>query len=182
MVIADIIDNCLELLPVAPSSLCSSILELFRTSTNSSAISKGSAAASIVEPLFMVLLRPDFSMWGQHSALQALINILEKPQCLATLKLTPSQVIEPLISFLESMYQAIQQLGTELLSHLLAQERFRQDITTKNAVVPLVQLVGIGILNLADSDQGIGEHLYKLAKGSCRYSTIVTSTAVDYRV
>lgn len=148
MVKAGIIDNCLELLPVAPSSLCSSIAEMFRILTNSSAISKGSAAARIVEPLFMVLLRPDFNMWGQHSALQALVNILEKPQSLATLKLTPSQVIEPLISFLESPSQAIQQLGTELLSHLLAQEHFQQDITTKNAVVPLVQLAGIGILNL----------------------------------
>ena len=148
MVKAGIIDNCLELLPVAPSSLCSSIAELFRILTNSSAISKGSAAARSVEPRFMVLLRPDFSMWGQHSALQALVNILEKPQSLATLKLTPSQVIEPLISFLESPSQAIQQLGTELLSHLLAQEHFQQDITTKNAVVPLVQLAGIGILNL----------------------------------
>ncbi|KAK9271196.1 hypothetical protein L1049_026786 [Liquidambar formosana] len=148
MVKAGIIDNCLELLPVAPSSLCSSIAELFRILTNSSAIAKSSAAAKIVEPLFMVLLRPDFSMWGQHSALQALVNILEKPQSLATLKLTPSQVIEPLISFLESPSQAIQQLGTELLSHLLAQEHFQQDITTKNAVVPLVQLAGIGILNL----------------------------------
>ncbi|XP_057973272.1 protein CELLULOSE SYNTHASE INTERACTIVE 3 [Malania oleifera] len=148
MVEAGIIDNCLELLPIAPSSLCSSIAELLRILTNSSAIARNSTAARIVEPLFMVLLRPDFSLWGQHSALQALVNILEKPQSLATLKLTPSQVIEPLISFLESPSQAIQQLGTELLSHLLAQEHFQQDITTKNAVVPLVQLAGIGILNL----------------------------------
>lgn len=148
MVNAGIIDNCLELLPVAPNSLCSSIAELFRILTNSSAIAKSSTAAKIVEPLFLILLRPDFSLWGQHSALQALVNILEKPQSLVTLKLTPSQVIEPLISFLESPSQAIQQLGTELLSHLLAQEHFQQDITTKNAVVPLVQLAGIGILNL----------------------------------
>ncbi|KAK2995679.1 hypothetical protein RJ640_006139 [Escallonia rubra] len=148
MVKASIVENCLVLLPTAPSSLCSSIAELFRILTNSSAISKSSTAAKIVEPLFMVLMRPDFGMWGQHSALQALVNILEKPQSLATLKLTPSQVIEPLISFLESPSQAIQQLGTELLSHLLAQEHFQQDITTKNAVVPLVQLAGIGILNL----------------------------------
>ncbi|KAF5735495.1 hypothetical protein HS088_TW15G01002 [Tripterygium wilfordii] len=148
MVKAGVIDNCLELLPVAPSSLCSSIAELFRILTNSGAIARSSAASKIVEPLFMVLHRPDFSIWGQHSALQALVNILEKPQSLATLKLTPSQVIEPLISFLESPSQAIQQLGTELLSHLLAQEHFQQDITTKNAVVPLVQLAGIGILNL----------------------------------
>ncbi|XVF39297.1 hypothetical protein PTKIN_Ptkin01aG0023400 [Pterospermum kingtungense] len=148
MVKAGIIDNCLEVLPRASNSLCSAIAELFRILTNSNAIARSSDAAKVVEPLFMVLLRPDFSLWGQHSALQALVNILEKPQSLATLKLTPSQVIEPLISFLESPSQAIQQLGTELLTHLLAQEHFQQDITTKSAVVPLVQLAGIGILNL----------------------------------
>lgn len=148
MVKAGIIDNCLSLVPTAPSSLCSTIAELFRILTNSSAIAKSLTAAKIVEPLFTVLLRPDFGLWGQHSALQALVNILEKPQSLATLKLNPSQVIEPLITFLESPSQAIQQLGTELLSHLLAQEHFQRDITTKNAVVPLVQLAGIGILNL----------------------------------
>lgn len=148
MVKAGVIDNCLELLPVAPSLLCSSIAELFRILTNSSAIARSSSTARIVEPLFLVLLRPDFNLWGQHSALQALVNILEKPQSLTILKLTPSQVIKPLISFLESPSQAIQQLGTELLSHLLAQEHFQQDITTKNAVVPLVQLAGIGILSL----------------------------------
>ncbi|XP_012450505.1 protein CELLULOSE SYNTHASE INTERACTIVE 3 [Gossypium raimondii] len=148
MVKAGVIDNCLEILPLASSSLCSSIAELFRILTNNNAIARSSDAAKIVEPLFMVLLRPDFILWGQHSALQALVNILEKPQSLATLKLTPSQVIEPLISFLESPSQAIQQLGTELLTHLLAQEHFQQDITTKSAVVPLVQLAGVGILNL----------------------------------
>ncbi|XP_022940430.1 protein CELLULOSE SYNTHASE INTERACTIVE 3-like isoform X1 [Cucurbita moschata] len=148
MVKVGIIDNCLDLLPEAPSSLCSSVAELFRILTNSNAIARSSDAAKIVEPLFLVLLRPDFNLWGQHSALQALVNILEKPQSLLTLKLTPSQVIEPLISFLESPSRAVQQLGTELLSHLLAQEHFQQDITTKNAVVPLVQLAGIGILNL----------------------------------
>ncbi|XP_010268985.1 PREDICTED: uncharacterized protein LOC104605790 [Nelumbo nucifera] len=148
MVKAGIIDNCLELLPSSSDSLCSSIAELFRILTNNSGISKSSAAARMVEPLFLVLLRPDLSMWGQHSALQTLVNILEKPQSLATLKLTPSQVIEPLITFLESPSQAIQQLGSELLSHLLAQEHFQQDITTQNAIVPLVQLAGIGILNL----------------------------------
>ncbi|CAL5206623.1 unnamed protein product [Lathyrus oleraceus] len=148
MVKAGIIDNCLKLFQSAPSLLCSTIAELFLILTNSTAIARSSDAAEIVEPLFNVLLRRDFNLWGQHSALQALVNILEKPQSLASLKLTPSQVIEPLISFLESPSQAIQQLGTELLSHLLAQEHFQQDITTKNAVVPLVRLAGIGILNL----------------------------------
>ncbi|XP_057503128.1 protein CELLULOSE SYNTHASE INTERACTIVE 3-like isoform X1 [Actinidia eriantha] len=148
MVKAGIIENCLELLPTASSALSSSIAELLRILTNSSAISKSSGAAKIVQPLFLVLLRPDIGIRGQHSALQALVNILEKPQSLATLDLTPSQVIEPLISFLESPSQPIQQLGTELMSHILAQQHFKQDITTKNAVIPLVQLAGIGILNL----------------------------------
>ncbi|GFS40133.1 similar to CELLULOSE SYNTHASE INTERACTIVE 3 [Actinidia rufa] len=90
MVKAGIIDNCLELLPTASSALSSSIAELLRILTNSSAISKSS----------------------------------------------------------ESPSQPIQQLGTELMSHILAQQHFKQDITTKNAVIPLVQLAGIGILNL----------------------------------
>ncbi|CAI9282124.1 unnamed protein product [Lactuca saligna] len=148
MVNSGVIDNCLALLPTASSGLCSSISELFRILTNSSAISKSASAATIVEPLFMVLNRPDFSLWGQHSALQALVNVLEKPQSLVNHKITPSQVIQPLISYIQSPSQAIQQLGTELLSHLLAQEHFQQDITTQNAVVPLVQLAGIGILSL----------------------------------
>ncbi|GMH00713.1 hypothetical protein Nepgr_002552 [Nepenthes gracilis] len=148
MLKAGIIDYCLELLPVAPSSLCSTISELFRILTNSGAIARSSDASKIVDPLFKVLLRPGFSKWGQHSALQALVNVLEKPQSLVILELTPSQVVEPLISFLESPSQAIQQLSTELLSHLLAQEHFQQDITTRNAILPLVQLAGMGILNL----------------------------------
>ncbi|CAA0829678.1 Unknown protein [Striga hermonthica] len=148
MMNAGIIDKCLDLLPNAPNSTCAMIAELFRILTNSSAVSKSPSAAKIVEPLFMVVLRTDIGLWAQHSALQALVNILEKPQSLSALKLSPSEVIEPLISFLESPSQAIQHLGTELLSHLLAQEHFKQDITTKAAVVPLIQLAGIGIPNL----------------------------------
>ncbi|XP_073013308.1 protein CELLULOSE SYNTHASE INTERACTIVE 3 [Typha latifolia] len=148
MVKAGVIENALDMILEAPVSVSSSIAELLRILTNNSGIARSSAAARMVEPLFLVLQRPDFTMWGQQSALQALVNILEKPQSLTTLKLTPSQVIEPLISFLESPSQAIQQLGTEVLSHLLEQEHFQQDITTKSAVVPLVQLAGIGILSL----------------------------------
>ncbi|KAG2560736.1 hypothetical protein PVAP13_8KG082500 [Panicum virgatum] len=148
MVKAGIIEHALDMILDVPVSVSSSIAELLRILTNNSGIAKSSAAAKMVEPLFLLLRRPDVTMWDQHSALQALVNILEKPQSLAALKLTPSQIIEPLISFLESPSQAIQQLGTEVLSHLLEQEHFQQDITTKNAVVPLVQLAGIGILSL----------------------------------
>uniref|UniRef100_A0A453HIS7 C2 domain-containing protein n=5 Tax=Aegilops tauschii subsp. strangulata TaxID=200361 RepID=A0A453HIS7_AEGTS len=148
MVKAGIIEHALDMILEVPISVSSSIAELLRILTNNSGIAKSSAAAKMVEPLFLLLRRPDVTMWDQHSALQALVNILEKPQSLAALKSTPSQIIEPLISFLDSPSQAIQQLGTEVLSHLLEQEHFQQDITTKNAVVPLVQLAGIGILSL----------------------------------
>ncbi|XP_010243509.1 PREDICTED: uncharacterized protein LOC104587550 isoform X2 [Nelumbo nucifera] len=148
MVKAGIIDRCLELLPSAPGSLCSSIAKLFRVLTNNSGIAKSSAAMKMLEPLFMALQHQDISISGQHSALQTLVNILEKPENLATLKLTPSQVIKHLITLLKSPSQTIQQLGTELLSHLLAVENFQEDITTQNAIVPIVQLAGTGKLNV----------------------------------
>lgn len=145
---AGILENCLELLPTSSGTLCSSIAEVFRILTNIGAISESSDAAEIVNPLFGVLFRSDISLSGQHSALQALVNILEKPQSLVTLELSPSQVIEPLIPFLHSSSLAVQQLSTELLSRLLELEHFKQDITTKVAVLPLTQLMGTGILNL----------------------------------
>ncbi|CAA7013426.1 unnamed protein product [Microthlaspi erraticum] len=151
MVEAGIIDRCLELLPGASSSLCSSVAELFRILTNSGVIARRPDVTKIVEPLFMVLLRSDLTLWGQHSALQALVNILEKQQSLEAFSFTPSEAMVPLISFLESSSQAIQQLGAELLSHFLTMEDFQQDITTQSAVVPLVRLAGIGILSLQET-------------------------------
>ncbi|RVX15989.1 Protein cellulose synthase interactive 2 [Vitis vinifera] len=126
MVKAGIIDNCLELLPVAPSSLCSSIAELFRILTNSSAISKGSAAARIVEPLFMVLLRPDFSIVPISSNPAARHRIAISSSCTGT--------------FSAGYYNK------------------KCSCTTCSACR------NWNIELTADSNQGIGEHLYKLAK------------------
>lgn len=59
MVKAGIIDNCLKLLQLAPSSLCSTIAELFHILNNSSAIAELFHilnATEIAEPLFRVLL------------------------------------------------------------------------------------------------------------------------------
>ncbi|KAJ4748925.1 CELLULOSE SYNTHASE INTERACTIVE 3 [Rhynchospora pubera] len=148
MINSGVIDSSLDMILEAPATVSSLMVELFRILTNNSGIARSAAASRMVEPLFLVLQRPDFTVWGQHSALQALINILEKPQSLKNLKLTPSQVIEPLIIFLESPSPAIQQLGTEVLMHLLEQEHFKIDITTLSAVVPLVRLAGIGIISL----------------------------------
>ncbi|KAJ9709399.1 hypothetical protein PVL29_001057 [Vitis rotundifolia] len=60
MVKASIIDNCLG----APSSLCSSVAELFRTLTYNSEISKGLAAARIMETLFYGFALPRFQHVG----------------------------------------------------------------------------------------------------------------------
>jgi mannitol/fructose-specific phosphotransferase system IIA component (Ntr-type) len=138
MVKAGITDHALDMILDVPIAVSSSITELLRILTNNSGIAKSSAAAKMVEPLFLLLHCPDVTMWDQHSALQALVNILEKPQSLAALKLTPSQIIESLISFFESPSQAIQQLGTEVLSHLLEQEHFQQDITVTIALSALL--------------------------------------------
>ena len=148
MVKAGIIDNVLEILPEAPDTLCALIAELLRILTNNSSIAKGAAAANVVEPLFYSLTRPELSTSGQHSAMQVLVNILEKPQRLANLNLTPNQAIEPLVLLLDSPSQPVQQLAAELLSHLLAQEQFQRDVFTQQAVVPLVRLVGVGVPSL----------------------------------
>jgi hypothetical protein len=90
MVKAGVIDSVLEILHVAPDSLCALIAELLCILTNNSSIAKSASAAAVVEPLFLCLTRPELSTWGKHSALQELINILEKPQDLDNLQLTPS--------------------------------------------------------------------------------------------
>lgn len=148
MVKGGIIDNVLDILLEAPDSLCALSAELLRILTNNSSIAKGVAAAKVVEPLFYTLTRPDLSTSGQHSAMQVLVNILEKPQRLANLTLTPNQAIEPLVLLLDSPSQPVQQLAAELLSHLLAQEQFQRDVFTQQAVVPLVRLVGVGVSSL----------------------------------
>ncbi|BBN12529.1 hypothetical protein MPTK1_5g20900 [Marchantia polymorpha subsp. ruderalis] len=148
MVKAGVIDNVLDILTVAPDSLCGVIAELLRILTNNSSIAKGSAAAKVVEPLFQALTRPEMSTAGQHSAMQVLVNILEKPQRLASHQLTPSQAIEPLVMLLESSAQPVQQLAAELLSYLLATENFQRDVITQQAVIPLIKLVGVGVPSL----------------------------------
>ncbi|KAL2624510.1 hypothetical protein R1flu_008755 [Riccia fluitans] len=148
MVKAGVIDNVLDILTVAPDSLSGVIAELLRILTNNSSIAKGSAAAKVVEPLFHALTRPDMSTAGQHSAMQVLVNILEKPQRLASSNLTPAQAIEPLIMLLESSAQPVQQLACELLSYLLATENFQRDIITQQTVIPLIKLIGVGVPSL----------------------------------
>ncbi|KAH9295595.1 hypothetical protein KI387_039183, partial [Taxus chinensis] len=85
MVKARVIDAILEILPDALNSLCGSIAEVICILKNNSSIAKSAAAARVVEPLFLCLTHPELSTWGQHRALQALVNILEKPQSLANL-------------------------------------------------------------------------------------------------
>ncbi|EFJ29879.1 hypothetical protein SELMODRAFT_90812 [Selaginella moellendorffii] len=148
MVKAGVIDNVLESLFAAPDSLCSLNAELLRILTNNSSIAKGASASKAVEPLFLSLSRPELSTSGQHSAMQVLVNILEKPQRVANLNLSPNQAVEPLVLLLDSASQPVQQLAAELLSLLLAEEHFQKDIVTQLAVAPLVKLVGAAVQGL----------------------------------
>eukprot|EP00250_Pteridium_aquilinum_P021587 c25167_g2_i1 orf=475-6879(+) len=148
MVKAGIIDSVIEIIMDAPDSLCALMAELLRILTNNSSIAKGTSAAQVVEPLFNVLARPGLNTSGQHSAMQVLVNILEKPQRTSIQSLTPNQAIEPLVPLLDSPSQTVQQLAAELLSLLLAQEQFQRDIITQHAIVPLVRITGLGVQSL----------------------------------
>ncbi|KAL2521595.1 hypothetical protein Fot_25518 [Forsythia ovata] len=145
MVKAGVIECVLDILHEAPDFLCAAFAELLRILTNNATIAKGPSAAKVVEPLFLLLTRPEFGPDGQHSALQVLVNILEHPQCRADYTLTSQQSIEPLIPLLDSPASAVQQLAAELLSHLLLEEHLQKDPATQLVIGPLVRLLGSGI-------------------------------------
>ncbi|KAK9271550.1 hypothetical protein L1049_001910 [Liquidambar formosana] len=145
MVKAGVIESILDIVHEAPDFLCSAFAELLRILTNNATIAKGPSAAKVVEPLFLLLTRPEFGPDGQHSALQVLVNILEHPQCRADYTLTSHQAIEPLIPLLDSLAPAVQQLAAELLSHLLVEEHLQKDSVTQQVIGPLVRVLGSGI-------------------------------------
>ncbi|KAJ8769594.1 hypothetical protein K2173_005197 [Erythroxylum novogranatense] len=145
MVNAGVIESILDILHEAPDYLCAAFSELLRILTNNASIAKGPSAAKVVEPLFLLLTRPEIGPDGQHSALQVLVNILEHPQCRADYTLISHQVIEPLIPMLDSPAPAVQQLAAELLSHLLLEEHLQKDSVTQQVIGPLVRVLGSGI-------------------------------------
>ncbi|KAL0543283.1 hypothetical protein IC582_018374 [Cucumis melo] len=145
MVKAGVIESILDILLEAPDFLCSAFAELLRILTNNANIAKGPSAVKVVEPLFLLLTRPEFGPDGQHSALQVLVNILEHPQCRADYTLTSHQAIEPLIPLLDSPAPAVQQLAAELLSHLLVEEHLQKDSVTQQVIGPLIRVLGSGI-------------------------------------
>ncbi|XP_022962690.1 protein CELLULOSE SYNTHASE INTERACTIVE 1-like isoform X2 [Cucurbita moschata] len=145
MVKAGVIESILDILLEAPDFLCSAFAELLRILTNNASIAKGPSAAKVVEPLFLLLTRPEFGPDGQHSALQVLVNILEHPQCRADYTLTSHQAIEPLIPLLDSPAPAVQQLAAELLSHLLVEEHLQKNSVTQQVIGPLIRELGSGI-------------------------------------
>ncbi|KAG8640943.1 protein CELLULOSE SYNTHASE INTERACTIVE 1 [Manihot esculenta] len=145
MVKAGVIEGILDILHEAPDFLCASFAELLRILTNNASIAKGPSASKVVEPLFLLLTRPEFGPEGQHSALQVLVNILEHPQCRTDYNLTANQAIEPLIPLLDSLAPAVQQLAAELLSHLLLEEHLQKDPVTQQVIGPLVRVLGSGI-------------------------------------
>ncbi|KAK6924124.1 C2 domain [Dillenia turbinata] len=145
MVKAGVIESILDILHEAPDFLCAALAELLRILTNNASIAKGLSAAKVVEPLFMLLTRPEYGADGQHSSLQVLVNILEHPQCRVEYTLTSHQAIEPLIPLLDSPAPAVQQLAAELLSHLLLEEHLQKDSVTPQVIGPLIRILGSGI-------------------------------------
>ncbi|KAJ4715657.1 U-box domain-containing protein [Melia azedarach] len=145
MVKAGVIESILDILHEAPDFLCAAFSELLRILTNNAGIAKGPSATKVVEPLFLLLTRPEFGPDGQHSALQVLVNILEHPQCRADYTLTSHQAIEPLIPLLDSPAPSVQQLAAELLSHLLLEEHLQKDPVTQQVIGPLIRVLGSGI-------------------------------------
>ncbi|PIA48029.1 hypothetical protein AQUCO_01400549v1 [Aquilegia coerulea] len=142
MVKAGAIESILDILHEAPDFLCAVFAELLRILTNNTTIAQGPSAAKVVEPLFLLLSRPDFGPDGQHSALQVLVNILEHPNCRADYSLTSHQTIEPLIPLLDSSTPAVQQLAAELLSHLLLEEHLQKDSMIQHTISPLIRVLG----------------------------------------
>lgn len=145
MVKSGVIESVLDILHEAPDFLSAAFAELLRILTNNATIAKGPSAAKVVEPLFLLLTRPEFGPDGQHSVLQVLVNILEHPQCRADYNLTPHQAIEPLIPLLDSPSALVQQLAAELLSHLLLEEHLQKDSATQQLIGPLIRSLGSGV-------------------------------------
>ncbi|KAF2284094.1 hypothetical protein GH714_018936 [Hevea brasiliensis] len=108
MVKAEVIESILDIPHEVPDFLCASFVDLLRILTNNASIAKGPYAAKVVEPLFLLLTRPEFGPEEQHGALEALANILEHPQCRADYNLASHQAIEPLIPLLDSPAPAVQ--------------------------------------------------------------------------
>ncbi|KAF9611532.1 hypothetical protein IFM89_032932 [Coptis chinensis] len=144
MVKAGVIESILDILLEAPDFLCAVFAELLRILTNNTTIAQGPSAAKVVEPLFLLLTRPEFGPDGQHSALQVLVNILEHPNCRADYSLSSHQTIEPIIPLLDSPSPAVQQLAAELLSHLLLEEHLQKDLIIQHIISPLIRVLGCG--------------------------------------
>ncbi|GAB2283457.1 Interactor with COP9 signalosome (CSN) complex [Dionaea muscipula] len=145
MVKAGVIERILDILHEAPDFLSAAFAELLRILTNNVTITKGPSAAKVVEPMFLLLERPEFGPEGQHSALQVLANVLEHAESRVDYNLTSHQVIEPLVPLLDSPVPPVQQLSAELLSHILLEENLQKDPLIQQVIAPLIRLLASGV-------------------------------------
>ncbi|XP_010530212.1 PREDICTED: uncharacterized protein LOC104806830 [Tarenaya hassleriana] len=151
LVKSGIIDKALQQLSRSPlNSLCSIIAELFRILTNVGVVARSQSAIKMVQPLLSILLRPDLSLDGQLGGLQAITNILEKPNVLDSLDMASATIVTPMVPLLQSESLAVQHATIELLTRLLLERRFQEDIVTKDFIDPLVKLSGIRIRTLQE--------------------------------
>nr|XP_043632454.1 protein CELLULOSE SYNTHASE INTERACTIVE 1-like [Erigeron canadensis] len=145
MVKAGVVESILDILREAPDFLCAAFAELLRILTNNATIAKDQSALRVIEPIFLLLKRPELGPDGQHSALRVLVNILEDQQGWRDYNLTTHQTIEPLIVLLDSPATAVQQSSAELLSHLLLEEHYQKDSIIQQVIGPLMRVLGSGI-------------------------------------
>ncbi|KAI5057613.1 hypothetical protein GOP47_0027628, partial [Adiantum capillus-veneris] len=138
-----VIEKVLHLLPNLSDFACASAAELLQLLT-STGRSLGIPASSAVELLLSVLSRPGLSIMGQYNTMQVLLNIVGNSHQLANYKLSPNQPIKNLILLLDSPSQQVQQLASELFSHLLVERRLDQSVITEKVVLALVQLAAEG--------------------------------------
>ncbi|KAL9262664.1 CELLULOSE SYNTHASE INTERACTIVE 1-like protein [Drosera capensis] len=148
MVKAGVIERILDILHEAPDFLSAAFAELLRILTNNVTIARSPSAAKVIEPVFFLLSRPDFCSEGQHSALQVLANVLEDSESRVNYNLSSHQVIEPLISLLDSPVLPVQQLAAELFAHILSEGNLQKDPMIQQVIGPLIRLLASGIHSL----------------------------------
>ncbi|KAH7284075.1 hypothetical protein KP509_34G038500 [Ceratopteris richardii] len=102
-------------------------------------------ASTAVELLLSVLSRPGLSTAGQYNIMHVLLTIIGGSQQLVNYKLSPNQPIQNLILLLDSPSQQVQQLASELFSHLLVERKLDENVITKKVVLALVQLTVQGM-------------------------------------
>ena len=145
---AGVVERIVAVFPSSPVAVAALFAELLRVLTNNTSIARTNATVGVVSPLLFLLSQPELSASPQTSALQTLVNILEKPGRLETIDLDPEAALSPLMPLLNSPSLVVQQLSAGLLGRLMAVERFQQHPYTASVAPSLGKLLGSDLESL----------------------------------